>query len=41
MIHTLADAGIPVGTLVSPVIPGLTDHELERLIGAYSISSMG
>ncbi|WP_280551975.1 PA0069 family radical SAM protein [Halomonas sp. 25-S5] len=34
VIRTLADAGIPVGALVSPVIPGLTDHELERLLEA-------
>ncbi|MEQ6918430.1 PA0069 family radical SAM protein [Halomonas aquatica] len=36
VIRTLAEAGIPVGTLVSPVIPGLTDHELERLLEAAS-----
>ncbi|MDI5922123.1 PA0069 family radical SAM protein [Halomonas sp. LR5S13] len=34
VIRTLAEAGIPVGTLVAPVIPGLTDHELERLVAA-------
>ena len=34
VIGELADAGVPVGTLVSPVIPGLTDHELERLLQA-------
>ncbi|MCL7940992.1 PA0069 family radical SAM protein [Halomonas sp. ATCH28] len=34
VIRTLAEAGIPVGALVSPVIPGLTDHELERLLKA-------
>ncbi|PMR71346.1 PA0069 family radical SAM protein [Halomonas heilongjiangensis] len=33
-IGTLAEAGVPVGTLVAPVIPGLTDHEMERLLGA-------
>ncbi|ATJ82042.1 PA0069 family radical SAM protein [Halomonas beimenensis] len=33
-IARLAEAGIPVGTLVAPVIPGLTDHELERLMAA-------
>ncbi|APE29902.1 radical SAM protein [Halomonas aestuarii] len=36
VIRTLADNDIPVGTLVSPVIPGLTDHELERLLEAAS-----
>ncbi len=34
VIRTLAEAGVPVGTLISPVIPGLTDHELERLLEA-------
>lgn len=30
----LAAAGVPCGVLVSPVIPGLTDHEIERILGA-------
>ncbi|GEK71499.1 MULTISPECIES: PA0069 family radical SAM protein [Halomonas] len=34
MIERLTDAGVPTGVLVSPVIPGLTDHELERLLDA-------
>ncbi|SEL97399.1 PA0069 family radical SAM protein [Halomonas daqiaonensis] len=34
VIRSLAEAGVPVGALVSPVIPGLTDHELERLLEA-------
>jgi DNA repair photolyase len=33
-IRTLSEAGVPVGALVAPVIPGLTDHELERLLEA-------
>ena len=33
-IETLASAGIPVGVLTSPMIPGLNDHELEQLLGA-------
>ncbi len=37
-IRELAQAGIPVGVMVAPVIPGLTDHEvpaiLEAAIGA-------
>ena len=33
-IRRLAEAGIPVGTLIAPVIPALTDHELERLLAA-------
>ncbi|MDH4275787.1 MAG: PA0069 family radical SAM protein [Gammaproteobacteria bacterium] len=31
-IRTLADAGIPVGVLIAPVIPVLTDPELETLL---------
>ncbi len=31
-IEKLADAGIPVGVLTAPVIPGLTDHELPHLL---------
>ncbi|WP_163559593.1 PA0069 family radical SAM protein [Halomonas sp. NO4] len=33
-IEQLAATGVPVGTLIAPVIPGLTDHELERLLAA-------
>ena len=30
----LREAGVPCGVLVSPVIPALTDHELEAILGA-------
>ena len=33
-ISRLADAGIPVGVLVAPVIPFLTDHEIEPVLEA-------
>lgn len=33
-IEALARAGIPVGVLVAPVVPGLTDHELPRILEA-------
>lgn len=33
-IERLAAAGIPVGTLIAPVIPALTDAEMESLIAA-------
>lgn len=33
-IQALAQAGVPAGVLVAPVIPGLTDHELPSIIGA-------
>jgi len=33
-IKQLADAGIPVGVLTSPMIPGLNDHEMEAILDA-------
>lgn len=33
-IETLARAGIEVRVMVAPVIPGLTDHEIERILSA-------
>ena len=33
-IRRLADAGVPVGVMVAPVIPVLTDGELERILAA-------
>jgi len=33
-VEVLAKAGIPTGVLVAPVIPGITDHELPRIIEA-------
>jgi DNA repair photolyase len=33
-IRELADAGIPAGVMVAPVIPGLTDHEIPSIIDA-------
>lgn len=33
-LEELARAGIPGGALVAPVIPALTDHELERILEA-------
>lgn len=36
-IRALSDAGIPVSVMVAPVIPGLTDHEIERILdSAYA-----
>jgi DNA repair photolyase len=34
LIRRLVQAGIPVRVMTSPVIPGLTDHELEALLEA-------
>jgi DNA repair photolyase len=33
-IRALAEAGVPVGVMTAPVIPGLTDHELPALLSA-------
>ena len=33
-IRALADASVPVGVLVAPVIPGLTEHELPAILEA-------
>ena len=33
-IEQLSAAGVPVGVLVAPVIPALTDHELEHILEA-------
>ena len=31
-IAALHEAGVPVGVLVAPVVPAITDHELERIL---------
>jgi DNA repair photolyase len=36
IISRLREAGIPVGTLVAPVIPALNDHEVERILEAVA-----
>ena len=33
-VRRLSEAGVPVGVMVAPVIPALTDHELERILEA-------
>lgn len=34
MIRRLSEAGVPVRVMVSPVIPALTDHEVEAILAA-------
>ena len=34
MIRRLSEAGIPVRVMVAPVVPGLTDHEVEPILAA-------
>src|SRR5688500_16801646 len=33
-VKRLAEAGVPVGVGIAPVIPGITDHELEAIVEA-------
>lgn len=33
-VKTLSDAGVPVGVMVAPVVPGLTDHEMPAILEA-------
>jgi len=35
-IESLTQAGVPVGSLVAPVIPGLTDHEIPSILSAVA-----
>ncbi len=37
-VRELTAAGIPAGVLVAPVIPALTDHEMERILEAAAAS---
>jgi DNA repair photolyase len=34
VVQQLAQAGIPVGVLIAPVIPAITDHEMEDILAA-------
>lgn len=39
-MKALAEAGVPVSVMVAPVIPGLTDHEVERILdSAHSVGA--
>jgi DNA repair photolyase len=40
-IKRLNDAGVPVGVMVAPVIPALTDHELENILEQAATSGAG
>jgi DNA repair photolyase len=35
-IEALSSAGVPVGSLVAPVIPGLTDHEMPAIVSTVA-----
>jgi DNA repair photolyase len=40
-IRELAAAGVPVGVLTSPIVPGLNDDELERLLESSAAAGAG
>jgi DNA repair photolyase len=40
-IGELADAGIPVSAMLAPIIPGLNDHEIPRLLEAAAEAGAG
>ena len=33
-VRTLTEAGVPVGVMVAPVVPGITDHEMPKILAA-------
>ena len=41
VIEQMATAGVPVGVLAAPVIPGLTDHELESILKRSAAAGAG
>src|SRR5271170_2366204 len=41
VIQQLAQAGIPVGVLIAPVIPAITDHEMEDSLAAAKQAGAG
>jgi len=40
-VEALAKAGVPVGVLVAPVIPGLNDHEMPSVLAAAKAAGAG
>jgi DNA repair photolyase len=41
VIEQLSSAGVPVGVMVAPVIPSLTDHEMEDILRAAKAAGAG
>ena len=37
-MRALSDAGVPVGVLVAPVVPMITDHEIEHILEAAHVA---
>jgi DNA repair photolyase len=40
-VEALARAGVPVGVMIAPVLPGLTEHEIPRLVEAAAAAGAG
>ncbi len=40
-IRALSEAGIPTGVMAAPVIPGLNDHEIERILDSARAAGAG
>lgn len=40
-MRALANAGIPVSAMIAPVIPGLNDHEMERILDSVAAAGAG
>ena len=40
-MRTLGEAGVPVGVMVAPIVPGLTDHEMESILEAAHDAGAG
>src|SRR3954470_24196015 len=40
-VRTLRQAGIPVGVMVAPIIPGITDHEVPKIVEACGEAGAG
>jgi DNA repair photolyase len=40
-VRQLAAAGIPVGVMVAPVVPAITDHEMPRILAAAAEAGAG
>lgn len=41
VVRQLAEAGVPVGILLAPVIPAITDHEIEDILAAAKEAGAG
>jgi DNA repair photolyase len=40
-VEALAKAGVPVGVMIAPVVPGLTDHEIPSIVAAAADAGAG